>query len=603
MVNQERRDAWKKSCAVMFHGFPEWSLPADQTWKENPFNNNTWKLWYHCLTWLYVPGAIFDETGEDALLLQIRNYSLDWMSKHASTLKPEAGDMAWDDHAIAYRSSMLVYLYKKYFHGDQEWTRLFFASMAIHASRLHSFLYLPEFSGNNHGVFHCFALLNLAAALPELGLPAHFRADAERRLFELLDEMIDWREGVTREQALEYQYIALELAGEVVNHANLFGYGATDQRLNELKALLTRMVDFAYAMRWPDGTVPAIGDTWLYWNGWSRPPWEMVEHYTKRGHGSEVTKALIQELRQGTRSKLAGSFDSCIQRRSGYLLITGSKPQIWSILMKGGPPLHSHGHQDHLSIQYFIGDELVLVDSGGPYKYSDPLREYFTHPRAHNTLTFQGQSGFPFGVSEDSCGAVVTDTVSHVGGTQALRDGVSHTRNAIYLHESGTLVVLDAIDVADTLVGAAVQQYWHFAPKITLDEFSRRKREQGESIVYSATGAGGNKYGVHLFSDTSVDISLIQGQTEPRLQGWVTTKVGEMTPAPVLQLDSRASAVRHLSALVLCVGEVQSHSADIFFSHDAGRQSFHLTLGDVEWDVSFDSHRLTRAVQSNRKNQ
>ena len=518
------------------------------------------------------------------------------------------GDMAWDDHAIAYRSTLLIYLNLKYFQSDAEWAVIFNDSIDLHGRALHGFLRLPQFRGNNHGVFHIFALLNMVAALPKLDFSS-YKTDAQARLFELLGEMINWHDGVTREQALEYQYIGLELVNEVVELSDFFGISSTAERFNELRMLLSKMVDFAYLMRWPDESVPAVGDTWLFWKGWSKPVWQIIESLCEAGYGSSATKQGIMRIRMN----LADNFDLnnhevAIFRESGHVYFKNAAASI-GVYLKGGPPIHSHGHQDHLSIQYFAGNELVLVDSGGPYKYSNPYREYFVHPRAHNTVTCNGQSGFGYGVSSSTINVLTTSELFHVGAMQQLQEGVFHSRNVVLFHAQSVLVVFDEIQIDPMHESVAIQQFWHFQPTATIQEIkpedtSRIGADLGDGLfhrAYSMTNKSEKEYFVSTHSSEFINSSIIRGELSPTMQGWVTTKVGEMIPAPVL-CSELTTTVR--SALFVTVVEdtrntqvMNVSKSDAFVMGDEECTCFIISAGKFRWSLAFLSSKIVRATQ------
>lgn len=594
-VTEAKKEAWLRSRAVTFHGFSEWSVPEGQTWREDPFSNNTWKLWYHCLTWLYVPAAIAETNGEAEQLEYVRRCTLDWMAAHGPTYMADPTDMAWDDHAIAYRSTCLVYLYRQFFSDDAVWTAAFRSTMSLHARALHAFLRRPEFIGNNHGVFHCFALLNMMAAVPELDLPLEYKSDADLRLFALLDEMIDTSEGVTREQALEYQYIALELVGEVMHYADFFGLDDENGRVRNLRPLMTRLVDFAFLMRWPDGSVPAVGDTWLDWHGWSVPVWEILERYVAAGYGSDSTKEAIRCLRAGTITTAGQAPDVVTYPRSGYLLAHGGEAG-WAMFLKAGPPIHSHGHHDHLNLQLFVEGQLLLVDSGGPYKYSDPQREYFTHPRAHNTVVCRGQSGFSYGVAEEDVGGLATDALLHLGGSHRISDGVRHTRNAVFLQEIRTLVVHDEI-VAVAPRELDLEQFWHFAPGTMVSQLPTMPPDGRGPTDFLCVAPNGVGFRIRLVCERLSEVSLVQGQVTPRLQGWVTRKVGTMEAAPTLEVALKTSPQGRASVfLVVWPHDGSERGVSSAARPQDGHSCFVLDSGTERWDFRLEAHRLGRAI-------
>jgi hypothetical protein len=585
MVNDFRLSAWNDNRSLYFHGFDRWDLPLENTWMEDPFHNKTWSLWYQCLTWLYLPSLNFEKTGDRKYLEQIRNYSLSWMKEHQDIDLPSKNTMSWDDHAVAYRSTLLIYIYLKYFQSDKDWGDHFNKSITMHAQCLHEFLSEPRFYGNNHGVFHCFALLNIYSAIRYLDFPHFYKIDAERRLAELLHEMIDWDEGVTREQAIEYQYIGMELVDEVINFVDKFSL-TNSELISGLKLLILKMIDFSINIRWPDNTLPAIGDTWLNWSGWSVSTLDILIKYSERYPINQDSLKKLIGFRDSTSIKFPSVYAYPV---SGVVMIDGGSEK-WSLLLKGGPIVHSHGHNDHLNVQYFQGDSLILVDSGGPYKYSDPLREYFKSTRAHNILCLKGQDYFPYGILSEDLSFVMTDSYAHIGGVHRLSEHVFHVRNTIYILKSKLLLVFDEV-YSESAINVDVETYWHFSFDLNVSELTKNYAD-GVFVVANEKFHSNAR----IISNSYFSCEVVKGQTDPDMQGWVTTKVGEMIPAPVVTINANVSSNDFFVCLLiedqLAVGDASSVNR----KYNSRYSDFVVNSGDC-WNFIFDKHKLISALK------
>lgn len=535
MMSDKKLQSWADFNSVTFHGFDSWVVPADISWEEDPFANKTWQLWFHCLTWLYAPCFLFNKTNDIKYRNYVRNITYDWMIKHKD-VKFSIDSMSWDDHAVAYRSTFLIYCYLNFFEKDDEWTNEFNILIQLHASRLHSYLFLDEFYANNHGVFHCLALLNIITSIRYLSYPNDYLIDAKKRLTSLIFEMIDFKEGVTREQALEYQYISLELVDEIITSVDKFIINDLDFSL-ALKNGIVRMIDFAIDLRWPDESVPAVGDTWLFWKGWSLPINDLLNVYINKYYIDEDARLRLSDkllTLNYNKYPLLNSYPG-----SGYHMLKGPNG-LWSIFLKNGPAIHSHGHNDHLSIQFYINNLLLLVDSGGPYKYSDPNREYFTSPRAHNVVSINNNYFQP-GVPYDSFASLITNDVCHLGASYYIINNVKHVRNILFFNYSKVLIVLDEIIIDSLAVDhLLVDQYWHFNHTLTLSAITTSDNavvDNPTNLFHLSDGTAQHNYNLSIFSDSELDVISLKGRTDPNLQGWVTTSVGEMIPAPVLHIN------------------------------------------------------------------
>ena len=104
---------------------------------------------------------------------------------------------------------------------------------------------------------------------------------------------------------------------------------------------MDRMIQFALVMAFPDNTVPAIGDTWLYWGGWTVPINKILENFSNKGFCSEETRIMVEYFNTNNVSELAPQPYS--YKESGYLLIKKiAGESSWAIFVKAGPKIHSH---------------------------------------------------------------------------------------------------------------------------------------------------------------------------------------------------------------------------------------------------------------------
>jgi hypothetical protein len=402
-------------------------------------------------------------------------------------------------------------------------------------------------------MFHCFALLNLTTAVPRLISADSIRLEAEKRLFELVEEMVDTDEGVTREQALEYQYIALELVVDVLRYAPAFDLSDADGRVTRLHSLVSKMLTFAFEMRWPDGSVPAVGDTWLNWNGWSVTTDQILRSYAQKGYGAEhIRDRILESLDVKNYNYDLSRPTIKIYPESGYAIMSNTLHQ-WSVFMKGGPRRHSHGHHDQLSVQLYFDGQLILCDSGGPYKYNDPEREYFLSPRAHNTVICNGQQAFTHEINATDFKASDKDRYVQISGKTRLANGVWHLRSAIFLTAENVFLVKDTVTFDSESVRQDILQYWHFAPGLKLASCPPIERDQGAKNEFKsiATPSGGI-YSCLFMSDHNFMTASRFGETIPLMQGWRTRRVGNKEAAETVELNfSTQSGPLLMNTLVL----------------------------------------------------
>ena len=238
--------------------FKAWPLPANPTWREDPFSDRTWLMKYHSLNWLYSPAHAYLITGKDKYLNDIVFYIFDWINSNPIN-KPSAKKMAWHDGATVRRTHLLVYLYHKFLNekltGEQ--ADIFIKTLSIHGDYLEKLTNDSKWKGHNHNLMHSRALYDLAVAFPEIPKSSLWKILSRERMNQLFDEMVEVSEGISKEQAVFYHFFALYLFYNIHNYLS----GLNDGFSNEQIGVLKKMVEFAALIMLPNGNLPAIGDT------------------------------------------------------------------------------------------------------------------------------------------------------------------------------------------------------------------------------------------------------------------------------------------------------------------------------------------------------
>jgi hypothetical protein len=583
-VSEFTKEKWILNRSVAFHGFQPYSLDQEINWEADPFDNITWCLWLHSLIWLYTLADLYEDTRDHIYYDQIKKITLDWFAKYQNPKNVDGTkDRSWHDHSVAYRSATLNYLYLKLFTSDNEWVVAYKASIKIHAELLHSYLFMSRFFGNNHGVFHCFALMSVVYACDTNDCPSYYKQDAAERLISLLHEMIDFEEGVTKEQALEYQYIAIELVAEVLIKKSLFDILDVSFPYSKLYECIVKMISFAFLLRWPDGSIPAIGDTWLKWNGWSVSTAKILQRFINLFDCQKSVRDQLDKLLKNTNV----SIDLISFPKNGYIL-SHDKINNNSLVFKSGPAQHSHGHLDHGSFQYFIKNVLLLVDSGGPYKYGDPLKNYFVSSRAHNLLDIKGL-GDSIKFIEFSRSDLRAD-YSRIFFKRNYNNDIAYIRNILMVPSLSLLLVVDAIRFNGFNLSSEsinVESYLHIDKDFLVSEVEDNSVLNNDlSKIFSCVN---NKASVQIKSYTNIHQSseIISGQMSPVVQGWVTERVGIMIPAPVIKLTSDVLINNYLS----CSFIYEEHScpnlsANLSFDADFFYLKFNINKNN--YSLNFD---------------
>ncbi|HUR76176.1 MAG TPA: heparinase II/III family protein, partial [Sporichthya sp.] len=179
-------------------------LNGDVNWYADPFDDPTWQLWFHSLKWM----ESLVVSGNSADLMLARRIVTDFMHD-----RPDRGTNtgAWDDHATALRTSLLVCMWQ---HGDSSLRN--WVSPII---RAHTRVLINRYAGAyNHGTMQSLALLASGCALGD----SSWKKLAASRLANELSRAFD-KQGAIEEQAPGYVPFIQRLHREGVRHLKACG--------------------------------------------------------------------------------------------------------------------------------------------------------------------------------------------------------------------------------------------------------------------------------------------------------------------------------------------------------------------------------------------
>jgi hypothetical protein len=369
-----------------------WSIPANPTWRENPFNDRTWLRDYHSLNWLYSPAWAYLSTGDEKYLSEIIFYILSWIKSNPLT-ELSAKKMAWHDGAIVRRTHLLVYLYHKFLKEKltKEQTRAFIGALSLHGDNLEKLANNPKWKGHNHNLMHSRALYDLAVAFPQIPKSSEWKMQGRERINQLLDEMVEVSEGVSKEQAIFYHFFVLRLFYNIHIYLSGFNDGFSDEQIEVLK----KMVEFAALVLFPNGNLPAIGNT--KFGGSGRGQKFFLSKLVTQGLGTKTAEFILTNGQRGIRPADAHFFP-----KSGYALFRPvySSADQWRddlcVVFDFGPSKNFHGHKDAISFVLYGYGSSLIIDSGGPYNFNkDKNSRYITKglasSKSHNIVIVDNQ--------------------------------------------------------------------------------------------------------------------------------------------------------------------------------------------------------------------
>jgi len=475
----------------------------------------------------------------------------------------------------------------------------------LRAHALHIERYLSHyFSPNTHLTGEALGLVYAGVMLPELREAARWVARGAR-ILEAESERQVLADGVYFEQSTCYQHYTLDtyLQFLVLARRNALTVQPT------VAERVQRMLDFALAVRRPDGSVPQIGDAdggqllalaaagpeelrgvfstgaaWFRradyaWAGGSAP--EMLWMLGKEG--GAVVEALVPAPPSGAPSRLFEAGGYAIMR-SGW---DGSARQL---VLDAGPlgcPVSGgHGHADLLSIQCSVGGDSYLVDPGTfGYTADASWRDHFRGTGAHSTVLVDGlgqaDPAGPFRWRMRPAARVrewrSTEAMDFVDAShdayRRLADPVTHRRRVLFVKPRFWIVVDDLDGAAEHTIEVGFQ----LAPMdVAMDarQWARARGRHGGALLVRAVASGPLK------------CELREGELTP-VRGWVSDRYGERRPAPYLVYSVVTTLPVRIATLLWPVDEPSAPPPALAPITETGGELTGLVLGGNRETIRF----------------
>jgi hypothetical protein len=507
-----------------------------------------WELNRH--QWLLDLGQAYRFTAEEQYAERFACFVREWMQAN-----PPGIGINWASSLeVAYR--LISWCWALFlFQGSKALSAKLFATMlewiALHAAHVERYLSY-YFSPNTHLTGEALGLFYVGVLFPELKGAQRWRALGAKILIEQLDRQV-FADGVYFEQSTCYQRYTVEIYLHFLILSERNGVTVAPA----VRQRVEKMVDFLLAVRWPNGSMPQVGDAdggvllplarrvaddyrgvfALAAVVFKRPDYA----WAANGMAPEVFwlfgpsgRDVFDALQPAPPSK----GPSRLFIEGGYAIMrSGWDRQAHQLIVDTGPlgcnVSGGHGHADLLSIQLAAFGEPCLVDPG-TYAYTADARwrDYFRGSVAHNTLTVDGASQAlstgPFKWQErpsarlrrwhstPSFDLVDADHDAYCG----LADPVTHRRR-VFFSKPGYWVIVDDLDGADE---HRVDLRFQFAPMdVSLNA-------DGWAIAQTPRG---HECRLFVLATAPLEPKLVEAQTDP-IQGWVSPDYGRREPAPAL---------------------------------------------------------------------
>lgn len=512
-------------------------IPWEEAFKEDRSKD------FHFQSWDFL-GPVLCELCNDPesdLLPYAVSVAEDWAIRYPSLEAPSR--MAWYDMAVgirAYRLAFIVDLAARSSAIGDETMKALFIAVGVHQEALDAEAIFKSHS--NHGLYVAAGQLALARRLDSYPGMDGQESQATDRLREMLRTQFS-SEGVHKEHSPDYHRMVLDTVRAIYDSQLI-----TDPELINVK-------DIEEALAWfvmPDGVLVTLGDT----------PRRTLR--TFNAQASPELTAAISGGRKGTPPETRWrAFPE-----SGYAVFRDGWPTArdreddWSYLLLNAA-FHSrtHKHADDLSIVWYDRGSEILVDPGR-FGYVDPISTeselgkqgfYYGHPyrvyveetRAHNTVEIDGASYQREGVNPYGSGLLRTGEDHHLFYAEAmvehatlLTSSLVHHHRIVIFNPADWLLVYDHLwDPTET--SHDFRQWFQFAPNLEV-----RPDDIGWSMGFEQ---GQHLWVIPLLGERRSNV--MRGETEPRLQGWISPQDNVFEPTSSVFIEASASSDAQIATL------------------------------------------------------
>ncbi len=353
------------------------TLPADLSWKENPFNDRNWQFWFQ--SWKFTSCLLdgYRAFNDPWYLNRMKWLVSDWWKDNFKSDFPSK-EFSWHDHTIPKRLHYMLEIFE-FLHQnhalDENFVKITLRSIYLHARILaeEKSLYIKN---HNHGLDQSMKLFEISQLLPEFTLAKSWEKIAKKRLKNEISFALT-SEGIHKENSPGYHPWVSVYCAEINDFAKHYtGKTITEENSRQLQEDGLRFITF---MTRPDLTLPQLGDT--------SPNRKLNIHYPlqKELHWDPYYQYVISKGKKGKEPREGTG----IFKESGYFIYrdkwdTEAVDEALHLVFKCGFLARGHRHNDDGNVLLYAFGEDWLID-GGTYGYEyNRYRTYVESPSAHN---------------------------------------------------------------------------------------------------------------------------------------------------------------------------------------------------------------------------
>jgi|LSQX01.2.fsa_nt_gb hypothetical protein len=506
-------------------------------WSLDPINYREWPFQLNRHSFWTTLGLAYLETGEEKYAEEFVYQMTDWVKQCPVPINDSGNrGVLWRTIEQGIRMGQTwpaaYFLFIKSPSFTDEAIVTMVKSMVEHARHL-----MIHQTTANWLSMECNGLMHVGVLFPEFKEADEWRKTAIDRMYVELDKQV-YPDGAQIELSTGYHQVSLNNFLMLWNVAHINDVPVPEDYI----ARLEKMFDYNLYASMPNGYLPGLNDAGAT-NVKGQAQMGLTYFPDRKDYLWLATLG-----KEGTKPDV----DSIALPFSGHLIMrSGWDADARYMLFDAGPFGYGHQHEDALSFVIFAYGKYMLIDPGNyPYD-SSQWRKYVLSTRAHNTIMVDGCEQHrrdrprqeyvlakPMPIKWAS--AEKYDYASSVYGDNYCSDNsvkVEHERSIFFVKPD----------------------YWIVVDKLTPEDDKPHKYESMFHLDMSGTEVDAATKAVHTTDekganlsiwpayDDSLSVSVIAGQEEPIVQGWIRLKDYECRPIPTPVYEKEHSGVTRLA--------------------------------------------------------
>jgi hypothetical protein len=374
---------------------------------------------------------------------------------------------------------------------------------------------------SNWGAMETNGLFHVGVMLPQMKQSEEWTDTARERLVEAMNAQV-YPDGAQIELTPGYHGVtvrnflgALELARRTQTPLP-----------DEWVAAMERMFTYYAAIAMPDNRTPALNDSG--WGGVAGMLREGLELFPARDDWRWVAS-------QGGEGSPPEFTSVRLPYAGWHMMRTGWAPDDRYLHFDAGPFGSGHQHEDKLSVLLYAAGRRMLTEPGNYAYDTSDWRKYVLSTRAHNTLLVDGLEQNRRRARETWVAEEPLDTRWFTDAEFDFAEGfyasgygperevqVAHTRQVLFAKPDYWLIA-DRLEPQDDGEHTYEALFHLDAQQVEVDP---------EAGIITAD-YGGPQLRIAAVGDVVPEIEIVQGVTEPEVQGWLPTgRHNELRPIP-----------------------------------------------------------------------